>query len=61
MAQNESSSADENPGSESAAKPTNLRERAATLKKKVGELAKTFEHIEQHLAEAAKERPESPE
>jgi hypothetical protein len=36
-----------------------VRERAAKLQEKVAELSKTFDHIEQTLAEAADERKDS--
>ena len=37
---------------------TDINERAAMLQKKVGDLSKTFERIEQSLAEAGDERPD---
>ena len=52
MSQNQPTLSDHQPDSESAETTTNIRERAIALQKKVGELSKTFERIEQDLAAA---------
>jgi hypothetical protein len=47
------------PDSESAETPVDIHERAIALQKKVSELSRTLDHIEQTLTEAHEERPDS--
>lgn len=56
MAQNNSSSSDSQSQAESGETGPEIRARAARLQKKVGELSKTFERIEQTLADAGDDR-----
>jgi archaellum component FlaC len=59
MAENNSSTPEQHSSSEPSKTTEEIRERAARLKEKVGDLSKTFERIEQSLAEAADERKDS--
>jgi hypothetical protein len=59
MTQPDSSSSDSPLSSATGDTTADLHERAARLREKVGDLAETFERIEQNLADATDEREKS--
>jgi hypothetical protein len=59
MTQPDSSRSDSSPPSGTSETTPDLHERAARLREKVGELAETFERIEQNLAAATGDQENS--